>query len=108
MLKVFDTTEQHLGYDFPINPLRILPYSVSNKFHDFHHTHNVGNFGGWSYYLDSFLWTDKAFKMYTEKKQKEKLEKFANNLINATSQSIPSPHSVPTVQPMQLPIPKII
>jgi len=105
MLKVLDTTEQHLGYDFPINPLRILPYSVSNKFHDFHHTHNVGNFGGWSYYLDSFLWTDKAFKMYTEKKQKEKLEKFANNLLNSTSASTVFPNSVPIVQPAQPTIP---
>lgn len=68
ILKVLDTTEQHLGYDFPINPLRILPFTISNEFHDFHHTQNIGNYGGWFNYLDRFLKTDKGFN------QKKKLD----------------------------------
>jgi sterol desaturase/sphingolipid hydroxylase (fatty acid hydroxylase superfamily) len=67
ILKVVDTTEQHLGYDFPINPLRILPFTISNEFHDFHHTQNIGNFGGWFNYLDRFLNTDRGFKNRSKK-----------------------------------------
>lgn len=55
IIKVLDTTEQHLGYNFPINPIRILPYGIDNKHHDLHHTLNCGNYGGWMTILDKIF-----------------------------------------------------
>jgi sterol desaturase/sphingolipid hydroxylase (fatty acid hydroxylase superfamily) len=42
--RVGDTVDQHGGYEFPWSPFSILPFATSAHYHDFHHTHNVGNY----------------------------------------------------------------
>ena len=32
------------GFEFPWSPFRLLPFSASATYHDYHHSHNRGNF----------------------------------------------------------------
>ena len=51
-LKVYSTNETHSGYEEHWSPLRILPFANGTSHHDFHHSKNVGNYGGFSYLWD--------------------------------------------------------
>lgn len=35
--------------------------------HDFHHTHNTGNFGGWFIFWDWLCGTDQRYSLHLEK-----------------------------------------
>ena len=71
-IRTFRSHEGHSGYAFPWSQGNFeFPFDTS-KFHDFHHSHNVGNYGA-SCIWDYLLGTDKAFKKYMkEKEEKEK------------------------------------
>lgn len=85
MLRLFETVESHGGYDFPWAVTRLLPFSITSKYHNYHHLKNTGNYGSWlilwdsicgtnSYYYDDMLENDKSLKDYpttsTEDKSK--------------------------------------
>lgn len=64
--KVLISSETHSGYDFEWTALRVVPLVAEASYHDHHHSHNVGNFGGNFYiwdllfdtsgpYMDDFL-----------------------------------------------------
>jgi len=40
-----ESIDGHCGYSFPWAPLRLLPFSAGDAFHDYHHAENVGNYG---------------------------------------------------------------
>ena len=42
---VFETVDAHSGYEFPFSPGIILRLGSNATFHDYHHTHNIGNYG---------------------------------------------------------------
>lgn len=44
LVRIFETLDGHSGYEFSWSPYRLLPFSTSAQYHDFHHSHNVGNF----------------------------------------------------------------
>jgi len=71
IVRVGETVDGHCGYDFPWSPYRLLPFSGSAAVHDYHHSHNVGNFGTFFTYWDDFMGTSKDFHKYL-KKQAEK------------------------------------
>lgn len=52
--KIYTSTESHSGYYFPWSPSRVLFCVSDSSFHDFHHSKNVGNFGGIIYLWDYF------------------------------------------------------
>ena len=67
-LKLHQTIEAHSGYIVP------YPYSVwslldvmDNGRHEFHHSHNVGNYGGMFFFWDWAMGTDKAFTQWRAK-----------------------------------------
>ena len=45
ILRICETVDGHCGYDFSWSPYRLLPFSGDSAHHDFHHSHNKGNFG---------------------------------------------------------------
>ena len=58
---VYETCEQHSGYDFPCNPVQLNPFSTRPPYHDFHHSKNVGNYAGTYIYWDFFCGTNGAY-----------------------------------------------
>ena len=44
MAKTFESTESHSGYHFAWSPFKLFPFANPGNYHDYHHTHNVGNF----------------------------------------------------------------
>ena len=67
ILRVGETVEGHSGYEFAFSPFRLLPMSGSSTGHDFHHSHNVGNFGSFFSYWDRLCGTDRAFAKWEAK-----------------------------------------
>jgi sterol desaturase/sphingolipid hydroxylase (fatty acid hydroxylase superfamily) len=43
-LRVWETFDLHCGFETPWSPYRLLPFASSAEYHDFHHSHNLGNF----------------------------------------------------------------
>lgn len=73
VLYLWETADAHSGYDLPL-PLR---YPCSNaRRHDWHHSHNNGNFGTWMCLWDRLLATD-AWAEGHERMRLKQLEKKA-------------------------------
>jgi sterol desaturase/sphingolipid hydroxylase (fatty acid hydroxylase superfamily) len=79
ILRVFETTDGHCGYEFPWSPYRLLPFSGSATGHDYHHSHNDGNYGSFFILWDTFMKTNKNYYEYLCKKQKGEVELKKNN-----------------------------
>jgi len=74
-MRTCEGIDAHCGYDFSWSPYRILPFSGGAFYHDFHHTHNVGNYGDFFCLWDTVLGTNLDFHKYTEDRAKfEKLK----------------------------------
>lgn len=50
--KILMITEGHAGYEFKWSPLRVMPFVADPSYHDYHHSHNVGNFAANCYVWD--------------------------------------------------------
>jgi len=71
-----ETADQHSGYEFPWSPYRFMPLSVSTHYHNFHHSHNAGNFCSVTTVWDTLCGTNKSYFTYLAKKrEKAKLKK---------------------------------
>jgi sterol desaturase/sphingolipid hydroxylase (fatty acid hydroxylase superfamily) len=42
--RILLTSDLHSGYEFPWDVYKLLPFSAPASYHDYHHSHNVGNF----------------------------------------------------------------
>ena len=67
MFKVINTTHGHSGYDFPFIPSDLIPLRTTGEYHDFHHSNNVGNYGGLLTVWDTILGSNYTFFAFTEK-----------------------------------------
>lgn len=66
-LHLIESVEAHSGYQFSWSPLRVLPFFTDEEYHDFHHSHNVGNYSEiWLW--DTFFGTNKDYYKYLELK----------------------------------------
>lgn len=63
-----EAVDSHSGYEFPFGPFRLLPFSGSATYHDFHHTNNQGNFSSYFTVLDSVFGSN--FDYFTNKNTK--------------------------------------
>eukprot|EP01062_Namystynia_karyoxenos_P026002 TRINITY_DN20348_c0_g1_i1.p3 TRINITY_DN20348_c0_g1~~TRINITY_DN20348_c0_g1_i1.p3 ORF type:complete len:402 (+),score=116.33 TRINITY_DN20348_c0_g1_i1:78-1208(+) len=61
---VLQSTSDHLGYDFPFNPLCLIPGSGWSREHNFHHTHPDGNFALYFPWWDRICGTDRRWREY--------------------------------------------
>ena len=64
--------DAHSGLDlhFPLSCWNLLPYSDCAVAHDFHHSNNIGNYGGFFSFWDSAMGTDIHYKRHLAKQSK--------------------------------------
>jgi sterol desaturase/sphingolipid hydroxylase (fatty acid hydroxylase superfamily) len=60
-LRIFKTTDNHAGYDFPWSPFGIIPGTSPGLYHDFHHSHNIGNYSTFLTFWDTVFGTNKVY-----------------------------------------------
>jgi sterol desaturase/sphingolipid hydroxylase (fatty acid hydroxylase superfamily) len=65
-IRTVETLDGHSGYDFWWMPFRYFPFRPGPAIHDFHHSHNLGNYGSFFQFWDWICGTDKAYKKYVE------------------------------------------
>jgi sterol desaturase/sphingolipid hydroxylase (fatty acid hydroxylase superfamily) len=66
-VRLGETLDGHCGYEFSWSPYRLIPFSTSASYHDFHHSHNVGNYSSFFSIWDTFYGTNKVYYQYYEK-----------------------------------------
>ena len=71
VIRILETTDGHGGYEIPWSPFRLLPLSGSATFHDYHHSHNLGNYGGLFSFWDTVCGTNKKYLEYIIKGNKK-------------------------------------
>ena len=70
ILRMYDAHNGHSGYNFSWTPIQILPFCANDDFHDFHHSHNCGNYSSQLRIWDIVFGTSKPFKEYKKKTKK--------------------------------------
>jgi len=58
MLRLGETLDGHSGYEFSWSPYRLLPFSTSASYHEFHHSYNVGNYSSFFSLWDTVFGTN--------------------------------------------------
>ena len=63
-MKVWQSIDAHCGFllPFPLSPWNVLPGMDCALAHDFHHSHNMGCYGGFFVWWDVLCGTDKAYR----------------------------------------------
>mmetsp|Transcript_18838 Transcript_18838/g.18815 ORF Transcript_18838/g.18815 Transcript_18838/m.18815 type:complete len:318 (+) Transcript_18838:31-984(+) len=70
VIRLLETTDGHSGYDFSWSAFRLLPLSGSANYHNFHHSHNVGNYSSFFTYWDTICKTNTHYWRYLSAKEK--------------------------------------
>lgn len=60
----FETHDGHSGYEFSWSPYRLIPFSTSAAYHDFHHSHNIGNYSSYLSFWDTIFGCNKVYYDY--------------------------------------------
>jgi len=69
LLRMYETVDSHSGYEFPWSPFHLFPSIQGGAArHDYHHAHNVGNFGAFFIFWDWICVTDKTYLAWVKKK----------------------------------------
>jgi methylsterol monooxygenase/4-alpha-methyl-delta7-sterol-4alpha-methyl oxidase len=69
ILRIFETTDGHCGYEFSWSPYRLLPMSGSSEYHNFHHLNFKGNYGSFFTIWDTVFKTiNKKYQEFTDRK----------------------------------------
>ena len=57
LFRMLETCDNHCGYEWSWGQLSFFPWKLGSEYHNFHHSHNVGNFGSmfeiWDYMMGS-------------------------------------------------------
>jgi sterol desaturase/sphingolipid hydroxylase (fatty acid hydroxylase superfamily) len=65
-IRMFEAVYSHSGYHFL--PYWISQFLSSGEFHEYHHSHNIGNYGAFTIFWDWLMGTDVSFNGYMRKK----------------------------------------
>ena len=65
--RMVEINESHCGYNWPWSQAALLPFSIPENYHFFHHRVNAGNYAGILYFLDSLFGTNAEYWKYEEK-----------------------------------------
>lgn len=60
-IRTLNTGEGHSGLNFPWSPFRVVPFSSTSTFHDYHHYKNVGNYGSFLIVWDTLFGTHRTY-----------------------------------------------
>ena len=72
-IRISESIDMHSGYDFSWSPYRLVPFQGSAEYHDFHHTHNIGNYSTYFPLWDTVFGENKLFYDYMVFRGKLKL-----------------------------------
>lgn len=61
LVRTAESIDGHCGYEFSWSPFRLMPFSTSATYHDYHHSHNIGNFSSMFSLWDTIFETNKSF-----------------------------------------------
>ena len=59
-----ESYDAHSGYEFPWSPFRLIPFSCTATYHDYHHSHNVGCYSTFFTFWDTLLESNSDFYKY--------------------------------------------
>jgi len=74
LMRASESLDGHCGYEFSWSPYRLIPFSTSAAYHDFHHSHNVGNYSSLFSFWDTLFSQNKEYYQFQEQ-TKELIEK---------------------------------
>ena len=66
--RLWDAYNAHCGYCFSWSPLQLLPFCTNDEYHDYHHSHNRGNYASHFRYLDWLVGSNTTYRIYKKKK----------------------------------------
>jgi len=64
-----ETLDGHCGYEFSWSPYRLIPFSGSAEYHDFHHSVNIGNYGSFFCIWDTVFGTNQAYQSHLKERE---------------------------------------
>lgn len=70
VVRLLEGIDGHCGYDFWFSPFRYFPFRPGANVHDYHHSHNVGNYGSFFTFWDTICGTDMSYRDYQMRKNK--------------------------------------
>lgn len=70
-IRVAESADSHSGFDLPFSPFRLLR---TPRMHDYHHSHNVGNYGAFSPFWDWLMGTDRSWRQYMQRSAAKQVE----------------------------------
>ncbi|KAL6864844.1 hypothetical protein ACP4OV_015995 [Aristida adscensionis] len=80
-VRLLEAIETHCGYDFPFNPVKLIPFYGGAEFHDYHHLvggKSQSNFGSVFTYCDYIYGTDKGYRYRKALAKQNTMEKGGN------------------------------
>ncbi len=66
-IRLVESQDGHSGYDLWFMPFRYFPFRPGAQVHDYHHSHNKGNYGSLSTFWDWLCGTDQSYKEFIKK-----------------------------------------
>jgi len=67
VVRTGEGVDGHCGYEFPWSPFRLIPFAASASYHDYHHTHNIGNYSSFLTIWDSIFGDNSTYLEYQKK-----------------------------------------
>lgn len=64
VIRLMNTVYTHSGYEFPWFPNNMLLFWVNASYHDYHHSHNIGNYGSMFSLWDSLIGSNTVYFSY--------------------------------------------
>lgn len=64
VLRTMESVDAHSGFEFPWTPFRIIPFAASATYHDYHHSHNKGNYSSFFTLWDSIMGQNTEYYRY--------------------------------------------
>jgi len=70
-LRIVETIEAHSGYSFPLSPFSLVPFMNGADVHDFHHSHNVDNYGSFFMFWDWAMGTNRQYQQWRRRRDQK-------------------------------------
>jgi sterol desaturase/sphingolipid hydroxylase (fatty acid hydroxylase superfamily) len=63
-VRMLETVDGHSGFEFSWSPFRLLPFSTSASYHNYHHSHNIGNYSSMFSLWDTIFGSNSSYFLY--------------------------------------------
>ncbi len=69
VFRVVESIHGHTGYEWSWRVSELFPLSAGSREHNFHHSHNVGNYGSYFKVWDTIFGTNKDYVRFIKEKE---------------------------------------